>query len=187
MVCSSQAMSAVLRREVAEPEPVLVQSVVNGQPAVRESQAHGHGTGRQVVAGPLEKLYRLKPLPAPGSQHGGDIIAPPQLEAVRCRPLRPPGHVDRIPRDRQIVELLVVDFQAFSCEVEHHRAVSEPLVVAVIPHQPSRGQPATDKALQPVTVTVGDLVDPVEPTRLVTSDTKVERHRGIVPDACAFA
>jgi hypothetical protein len=101
---SSQTMPTVLRRQVAEPESVLVQGVIDGQPTIRESEPHSHGTVRQVIAGPFEKLYRLNPLPPPGRQHLGNVITPTQPEAVRGRPHRCPGHVYRFPRDRQVVK-----------------------------------------------------------------------------------
>jgi hypothetical protein len=79
---SPQAVSAVLRVELAELDSVLVQGVVKGQPAVRKSEAKSDGTVGQVAASPLEKLHRRKLLPAPGSQHAGNIVAPDQPEAV---------------------------------------------------------------------------------------------------------
>lgn len=86
---------------------------------------------------------------------------------------------DAVPGDRQLVELLVSDLDLFTVEVQHHRAVGEPLVVRLVPDQPGFGQRSPDEPAQPLAVRGRDVGESYEPAWPVSGDAVIG-HRTIV-------
>ncbi|GGV48294.1 hypothetical protein GCM10010495_77610 [Kitasatospora herbaricolor] len=148
--CSAaQPVSDVIRVGRTDLNAILVQAIDNPQAATVEDELHCHGSCRQItVCWPPLKQRDLS-----------QFLTDERLQSlITVRPLRrelgplPPGDghhgVDRVPADREEVELRVTNLHLDAVEVQHHRAVGKPVPVFGEPHQCEPRQTPTSERRQ---------------------------------------
>ncbi|WP_256986942.1 transposase [Streptomyces sp. BR123] len=146
---AAQRVSDVVRLGRTDLDAVLVEAIDDPQTAAGEDELHRHRSSRQVT-------FRLPPLK---QRDLTQFLADKRLQAfIAVRPLRreleplPAGNghrsVDRVPADREFVELPVANLHLDTVEVQHHRAFGEPVPVLGKPHQCEPRQPPTGQRRQ---------------------------------------
>ena len=167
-------MTQVVQLGEPERQPVLVEGVEDGQLLLGEEEADVDPSLGDVVAGPFEELDVLEDLALKGVQRWVRVLAPLQLEVGPQDRL---VGIDAVLRDREVVELVVVDLDLLSIEVEQDGAVGEPFIVLKVPDQPGASEPAADEHTQGVALGGRDGGAAGQPLRPVAFDPEVEHAR----------
>ncbi|MEV5880733.1 hypothetical protein AB0L75_42490 [Streptomyces sp. NPDC052101] len=155
-----------------EAQPILVESIEDGHPTRFEDEADVDVSLSWIPARPLEQFDPFEGLARQSVQSRKRIGMPPQ---VKVGPSNRATGVDRVPRDREIVKLLVIDLDLLAVEVEQDRAVREPLVALKVPDHPDSRQSPASKTTQAMCVLLHNVTAVVQPHRLVADDAEIER------------